>query len=363
MSKQRSFTAYVFSSDEELQTFIRTAIEPEGGTVSINPPMDPDSDHRCNADLILVDIDSHAHGNLDTIQKRTQTCHDTGIVVLGRSTPESAKRTSEALLKGIFDVVVLPDSLDDENSGVQFKRQMKRILSLWRTTVNLNAIQKLTSTTSRNPEATVQQRKIDLIVIASSTGGPSVLRQILMDLTPRPGVPVLCVQHIPEEFSQSLAEGLNNSTPWRVVEAKAHMPVEPNVFYLAPGGRHMVVRPNHDDTFPYQIQLNNLPPVNHCRPSADVLFESVLETVSGTVLAVVLTGMGDDGCRGVAALKQNGAICMTQSQQDCVVYGMPRAVVQSGNSDIDFSSTEMGAAIESMMGLPGDSAKKALAQE
>jgi two-component system chemotaxis response regulator CheB len=116
-----------------------------------------------------------------------------------------------------------------------------------------------------------------------------------------------------------------------VKEAQEGEPVLPDHVYIAPGGKHMVLRRTGDG--PFVVGLNENPPENSCRPSVDVLFRSMAAQYGGNILSVIMTGMGADGCEGVRAMKRAGCHCLTQSEDTCVVYGMPLAVDEAGLSD------------------------------
>jgi two-component system chemotaxis response regulator CheB len=184
--------------------------------------------------------------------------------------------------------------------------------------------------------ATCRPTRFQVVAIAVSTGGPKALQEVIPRLPADLGVPVLLVQHMPPEFTKALAETLDRCSAGQVVEATAGQWVEPGRVYLAPGGKHMVVRRAGEGTPPRAsavIGLNSSAPVNSCRPAADVLYRSLGPVYGGRVLAVVMTGMGCDGLAGVRTIKQSGGYCLTQSAGSCVVYGMPRAVDEAGLSD------------------------------
>jgi two-component system chemotaxis response regulator CheB len=148
-------------------------------------------------------------------------------------------------------------------------------------------------------------------------------------------VPVLLVQHMPPLFTSSLAEQLNQRAALKVREARDGELILPGTVYIAPGGKHMVVRRRVDSeghSVPI-VGLNENPPENSCRPSVDVLFRSLAAQYEGNMLAVIMTGMGSDGCEGVRVMKRRGCYCLTQSEASCVVYGMPLAVDEAGLSD------------------------------
>jgi two-component system chemotaxis response regulator CheB len=137
---------------------------------------------------------------------------------------------------------------------------------------------------------------------------------------------------MPPLFTASLAEHLDRTSRIRVREAAEGEPIRPGTVYIAPGGKHMVIR-RAGEGGGLIVGLNENPPENSCRPSVDVLFRSMAAHYEGDVLALVMTGMGSDGLEGVKALKRRGCHCLTQSEDTCVVYGMPMAVDEAGLSD------------------------------
>jgi two-component system chemotaxis response regulator CheB len=179
----------------------------------------------------------------------------------------------------------------------------------------------------------ISLRKADLILIASSTGGPVALEKVLGDLPGSFRVPVLVVQHMPPDFTRILAESLDKKSEIRVVEANDNDPVSDNHIMIAPGGFHMKVAGIARSKI--VLKMEDTPMVNGVRPAADVLFHSVAEEYAGKdILVVILTGMGSDGVKGVYELKKKcNCYCMTQSESTCVVYGMPRCVFEAGLSD------------------------------
>jgi len=174
---------------------------------------------------------------------------------------------------------------------------------------------------------------IDLVVIASSTGGPTALDTVFGQLPLDINVPILIVQHMPPEFTGVLAQTLCKKYNLDVKEAADGDKVEPGRILIAPGGMHMTV--SSSKGFGNEIRLLDTPYVNGVKPSADVLFHSVAKEYKGKgVLAIVLTGMGNDGTKGIREMKAEcNCYCITQSESSCVVYGMPKCVYEAGLSD------------------------------
>jgi two-component system, chemotaxis family, protein-glutamate methylesterase/glutaminase len=182
--------------------------------------------------------------------------------------------------------------------------------------------------------------RLAALTIAASTGGPDALSKVITRLPATLPVPVLIVQHMPPVFTKMFAERLDRSSAVTVVEAKDGVPVQPGVVYLAPGDYHLTVTGRAGTVL---TRLTQGPPENSCRPAADVLFRSVAEVYGSTALAVVLTGMGQDGMRGAERLRETGAEVVAQDQASSVVWGMPGAVVTAGLADTVLPLEEIGA--------------------
>jgi two-component system chemotaxis response regulator CheB len=184
--------------------------------------------------------------------------------------------------------------------------------------------------TASSPQIASGPYKTDLVLIASSTGGPLALEYIIPKLSADIPAPVLIVQHLPTSFAESLAVLLDQKSSLRVKVAESGETPAPGIVYAAPGGLHMKLGGDN------KLYLEDTEPVNGVKPAADALFISVAESFPGKrVLVVVLTGMGRDGTKGIARLKEKtGCFCIAQSEKTCVVFGMPRVVVESGLADM-----------------------------
>jgi two-component system chemotaxis response regulator CheB len=169
--------------------------------------------------------------------------------------------------------------------------------------------------------------RVDVIAVGCSTGGPDALTRVLTKLPAHLPVPVVVVQHMPPVFTAMFAERLNRLAAVDVVEATDGAALRPGTVYIAPGDRHLeVVR--HGTTTVSRLHAG--PPENFCRPAVDVLFRSVAAVFGGAAIAVVLTGMGQDGARGCRPLQAAGAEIVVQDEASSVVWGMPGAVANAG---------------------------------
>lgn len=182
-----------------------------------------------------------------------------------------------------------------------------------------------------------------VLVIGSSTGGPAALSQMIEDVGPLLSkVPVLIAQHMPPTFTALLGDKLAKVGELSGGEATAGEPVVAGRLYVAPGGKHMRIKKNGTGVV---IALDEGPPVNHCRPAVDPLFESVAEIYGNATLGVVLTGMGSDGARGAVAIADAGGTVFAQDESSSVVWGMPGATAAAGASAALISLKEMGARV------------------
>lgn len=166
-----------------------------------------------------------------------------------------------------------------------------------------------------------------VVIIGSSTGGPQALRTLLLGLPADMPVPLLIVQHMPAWFTGSLAESLNSITPFRVLEARAGMEMQPGTVLVAPGDYHTLF--NQSGT----IRLSKAAREGGLRPSINIALQSAAEVFGANTLGVILTGMGSDGTRGARLVKSAGGDIIAQDKASSVIYGMPRAVADSGLAD------------------------------
>jgi len=168
-----------------------------------------------------------------------------------------------------------------------------------------------------------------IIAIGASTGGTEAIKEVLVALPPNsPGIVI--TQHIPEAFSGPFAKRMDSVSQMTVCEARDGQQIVPGHVYIAPGNKHLIVQ---RDGARYICRLNNGPPVNRHRPSVDVMFRSVAENVGHNAISVILTGMGDDGARGMQEMQETGAPTIAQDEKSSVVWGMPGEAVQLGCVD------------------------------
>jgi two-component system, chemotaxis family, protein-glutamate methylesterase/glutaminase len=177
------------------------------------------------------------------------------------------------------------------------------------------------------------------LLIATSTGGPRALAEVIPGLPSPLGLGTMIVQHMPEGFTASLAARLDRSSPLAVREAQGGEFLVPGVALIAPGGRHLRLEPTG------QMTLSDEAPLGGLRPRADLLIEDAAAKWGDRLTLVVLTGMGNDGLRGAKEVRRHGGRILVEAEQTCTVYGMPRAIVEAGLADEVLPLDEMAAAI------------------
>ena len=188
-----------------------------------------------------------------------------------------------------------------------------------------------------------RQTKIDLVVIGISTGGPQALRYLIPQFPADFPVPIAIVLHMPVGYTQPYAQKLGEISKLQVKEAREGDPFIAGQALVAQAGRHLMVRRGSNG---HAIVQHSLQPIDlpH-RPAADILFQSAAEVYRERVLGVVMTGMGHDGRQGAAWIKAQGGTVLTEAEESCVIYGMPRSVVEAGLSDGAIPLNQMARAI------------------
>ncbi|GAA4871713.1 protein-glutamate O-methylesterase CheB [Paenibacillus vulneris] len=301
-------------------------------------------------DAVTLDIEMPVMNGLDAL-KKIMSEHPTPVIMLSSLTQEGARETIIALERGAVDFVGKPSgsiSLDLHKVKASLLEKLhiavktnaaKFAVNPLRTTIfdKLKAAKELIAKqeTAAAVEPPKPQSQISstsaqvtqLVAIGTSTGGPRALHQVISSIPADFPAPVVIVQHMPPNFTKSLAQRLDSISELHVVEAENGMALTNGWAYIAPGGYHMMVARNGPGM--YKIYLSKEDPRNGHRPSVDVLFESLLPLKELKRHAVIMTGMGSDGAKGMLSLKQAGAVTtIAESEETCIVYGMPRAAVE-----------------------------------
>ena len=302
---------------------------------------------RAHFDMVIIDTAITGRGIFELLDEVLRGAPDTYVLVIARPSPEDKKLSGIALNNGASDFIIKPiyDSYND-NVEIIRKKLMETVLLL----------QKERRSKSGGDRVVGAQAGVnicdeegnfspELVIIAASTGGPSALESIFSNLREDFPVPILLIQHIPQHFSLTLSKNLDSKSQLTIKVAENREKITAGTVYMAPGDVHMTLDSKK------KIYFDDSPPINGLKPAADVLFESVAESFQGSaILVIILTGMGSDGEKGLAMLKKKtNCVCIAQSERTCVVYGMPRAVAESGYADMVLDLDKIPGELESIV--------------
>lgn len=276
-------------------------------------------------DVLTLDIEMPRMDGL-TFLDRIMRFHPLPVIVISSLTQSSTRAALEALTRGAVDVLAKPGgpySVGDLKLDLPH-----RIRAAARAHLRQPAAPPPTPTPAA---ATVKPASVStgtpnrLIAIGASTGGTQAIEQILTHL-PRNMPPIVVTQHIPAGFSTAFAERLNRVCALDVQEARGGEVLRSGLALIAPGNFHLIVERHSGGV--WRTRLDEGPKVCYQRPSVDVMFQSVCSAAASATIAVLLTGMGNDGAEGMAALRKAGAATIAQNEATCVVFGMPREAIR-----------------------------------
>jgi two-component system chemotaxis response regulator CheB len=295
---------------------------------------------QLNPDVVTLDIEMPDMDGLEMLRRIRREYPKLRVIMFSTLTERGAAKTLEALTLGADDYVAKVSnegSLDLSMARLREEMIPKIMQFFCLPEQNRVAAPSDRACVPAAPSAgrdtpVLQKMKVrpKVVVIGVSTGGPTALGAILPKLPADFPLPVLVVQHMPPLFTRLLAERLNATCQLPVREAIQDGPVEPGNILIAPGDFHMKLASNGGCA---RVFLDQSPRQNSCRPAVDALFASAGEVYGGAVLAVILTGMGQDGLHGVEILKAQGATVLAQDEASSVVWGMPGAVVNASLAD------------------------------
>ncbi len=252
------------------------------------------------------------------------------ILILTAS-PQDAALVLEALQAGAVDFVQKPTALATEELLAVREELVQKVKDAAAAPPQTLLLPAPVNGLEAPPERPPTAKKADIVVLGISTGGPQALRYLIPQFGADFPVPLVIVLHIPVGYTALFAEKLSELSKLPVKEAYEGCFVEPRQALLAPAGHHLSF--NKKRSGRVVVQLSSQPSNKPHRPSVDVLFQSAAEVYRNRALGVVMTGMGDDGKQGAAWIKAQGGTILTESEKSCVIYGMPRSVVEAGLSD------------------------------
>ncbi|MCA1325303.1 protein-glutamate methylesterase/protein-glutamine glutaminase [Herbaspirillum sp. alder98] len=314
-------------------------------------------------DVIVLDIQMPRMDGI-TFLKQIMAIRPTPVIICSTLTEGGAAVTMEALAAGAVSIITKPalgvrdflhDACDDLANAIRAAASARLArtgalasseLPAWPmpATVTNNLQRHTADVVLAAPGATdaFHPATEHIVAIGASTGGPQALEAVLAGLTPRcPGVVV--VQHMPQRFTRSFAERLDQISAVEVREAQHMDLVLPGRVLIAPGGMHLMVR---RDGVQYYVEVVNGPLVSRHKPSVDVLFRSVAKSAGSNAVGIIMTGMGDDGARGLKEMSERGAATYAQDERSSVVFGMPKEAIQLGGVGGVISLANISALIE-----------------
>ncbi len=275
--------------------------------------------------VVTLDLEMPGMNGIDTL-KEIMRWHPVPVIVVSSHSTEGASVTLKALGLGAFDFVAKPHDASAHMAETATEL-IAKIHAASDCKVVRPGILRGTSAPEKLSTAKAARPPSKLVAIGISTGGPQALEFVLAQLPPDfPGA-IVVVQHMPEGFTDMFARRLDELCSLRVKEAQSGDVLQAGRVLICPGSRHMKVKRLAMGDL---VVLSDEERVNGHRPSVDVLFRSVAEEFGTLAIAVLMTGMGDDGAQGLGAVKQAGGMTIAQSEESCVVFGMPKAAIERG---------------------------------
>lgn len=301
-------------------------------------------------DLVIMDIEMPEMNGLDTLKIIKKRYPSLFVLIFSSFTKRGSQVTVEALLLGAYDYVTKPTQLRDlKESGEYLKTVLlSKIKGIAQLLLNSPSVafsrekEQQIHSQGMSPLPSIPKKKIEIVVMGASTGGPEALTTILTQLPADFPVPILVVQHMPAVFTRVFAERLNSLSKLKIQEALPDQKLQASQVWIAPGDFHLEIQPQ-EGALALKIQQD--PPYHFCRPSVDVLFNSVVSFYGSTTLAVLLTGMGQDGLQGCEAIRKAQGQIIVQDATSSLVWGMPGQVARAGLADYILPLTQIASEI------------------
>jgi two-component system chemotaxis response regulator CheB len=283
---------------------------------------------QVNPDIVILDVEMPELDGLATLREIRKAYPKLPVIMFSSLTERGAEATLDALALGATDYFAKPAAgSPDASLGVIRDELIPEIKALCG-----RGADRVDPPVVPSPPApgSVRAAPVEVVAVGTSTGGPNALAEFFAGLPAEFPVPVVVVQHMPPVFTRLLAERLSAGSPVTVEEGRSGESLRPGHAWIAPGDYHMIVARAGPQA---RVLVHQDPPENSCRPAADVLFRSVARTFGPAALAVVLTGMGQDGLRGCEAIRDAGGQVIAQDEATSVVWGMPGFVARAGLAD------------------------------
>jgi two-component system chemotaxis response regulator CheB len=347
----------VVADDSALMRRIVSNLLTRGGVQVVGTAKDGDEAlamcERERPDAMTLDLAMPGLGGIDVLKAlRKKGGPMIPVVVVSAFSPAHGARAVDALAEGAFELVSKPSGNGDVEAFEHNLLAKIRQAVAARPGIRPSLSGAVTAPRPRPVgagappaprRAAARTRTSQVLVIATSTGGPRALAAVMPGLPAPLGIGTMIVQHMPAGFTASLAARLDRSSPLTVREAGGGEKLEPGLALLAPGGRHLRIG-SDGQTF-----LSDEAPIGGLRPRADLLIEDAARQFGDRLLLVVLTGMGNDGLRGAHEVRKRGGRILAEAEQTCTVYGMPRAIVEAKLADDVLPLDQMAEAIATEM--------------
>jgi two-component system chemotaxis response regulator CheB len=293
-------------------------------------------------DLVTLDVEMPVMNGLETLTELRKLYPKMPVVMFSTLTERGASATLDALSLGASDYATKPSNTGSPAAAIEAIRAelLPKIKALCtRPVAKLKPLPPpRVAVSARRPA----HRRIEIVTIGTSTGGPNALAEVLPQIPQDFPVPIVVVQHMPPIFTRLLAERLASHSAIPVHEGSAGVLLCAGQAWIAPGNFHMTVKSAAAGS---RLGLNQDAPENSCRPSVDVLFRSVAEVYGASALAVVMTGMGSDGVLGAQQIHERGGEVIVQDEASAVVWGMPGLVYAAGQADAVYPLNQLGQEI------------------
>jgi two-component system chemotaxis response regulator CheB len=311
----RKLIPQILASDDSIEV-VGTAMDGSFGLRKIQD---------LNPQVVTLDLEMPGMNGIDMLKQVMRMVYPVPVIVVSAHSTEGASVTLRALSFGAFDFVAKPHDVSHRMPEIaaeliaKIKAAAHSKIVPVQTPVGHVNLQKANPVAGKTPSR--------VVVIGVSTGGPNALQYVFSQMPADfPGT-ILVVQHMPESFTEMFARRLDDTCALRVKEAQSGDLLIPGRVLVCPGSRHLKVKrlPLGDVGL-----LSDEPPVHGHRPSVDVLFRSAAEEFGARTVAVLMTGMGDDGADGMGYVKAAGGMTIAQNEESCVVYGMPKAAIDRG---------------------------------
>lgn len=285
-------------------------------------------------DILILDCEMPVMNGLEALRRIMAEC-PLPVFIFSTLAHAGASVTLKALEYGAVDFLAKPaagaHSIGQVEEEIIAKLEYVARRNRWRIGGIGGAVKPVAAVTPVRKAVEVARKSVDIIAVGSSTGGVQAAVELVKRLPPNTK-PIVWVQHMPASFTGSFAARLNSLGTVRVYEAKNGQVLEDNTCYIAPGGFQMKVRRTGSQAI---LNIGGTDRVNGFCPSCDPLFDSVAQYYGANAVGVILTGMGDDGSRGLVNMRKKGAFVVGQNEETCVVYGMPKAAFQAGGVDME----------------------------